>query len=75
MDLIKGEGTHQGYDHVTFPDGSTITYKFEGKNIGAGRTITGSHSSEGSWTDINGTGKFEGIQEGLTPHSLGGTEK
>jgi hypothetical protein len=66
LDLIKGEGTHQGYNQVTFPDGSTLTTKFEGKNMGASRTITGSHSSEGTFTYIKGTGKFEGIQGGGT---------
>jgi hypothetical protein len=62
LDITKGEGTHQGYNHQTFPDGSTITLKFEGKNMGAGRGITGSSSSEGTWTYIKGTGKFAGIQ-------------
>jgi hypothetical protein len=66
LDLIKGEGTHQGYGQVTCPDGSTFTAKFEGKNIGAGRTNTGSHSSEGTTTIFKGTGKFEGIQGGGT---------
>ena len=66
LDLIKGEGTIQGYDQLTFPDGSTITSKFEGKNMGGGRTITGSASGEGTSTYIKGTGKFEGIQGGST---------
>jgi hypothetical protein len=62
LDLIKGEGTHQGYAHSTFPDGSTITLKFAGKNFGTSRTATGSQGSEGTYTYIKGTGKFEGIQ-------------
>jgi hypothetical protein len=53
LDLLKGEGTVQGYTQCTFPDGSTATQKWEGK-IGA--------SSTGTWTYIKGTGKFEGIQ-------------
>jgi hypothetical protein len=66
LDLIKGKGTHQGYGQITCPDGSTVTEKFEGKNLGGGPGITGSHSSEGTWTYIKGTGKFEGIKGGGT---------
>jgi hypothetical protein len=54
LDLIKGEGTAQGYSHYTFPDGPTITMKWEGKIGAAG--------GEGTWIHIKGTGKFEGIQ-------------
>ena len=62
-DIIKkGEGTVQGYNQMTFPDGSTITSKWEGKLMGRGRTVTGASSTEGTWTYIKGTGKFEGIQ-------------
>ena len=62
LDLIKGEGPFQGYSQHTYPDGFTITVKFEGKNKGAGRGTTGASSSEGTWRYIKGTGKFEGIQ-------------
>jgi hypothetical protein len=60
VDLIKGAGPFQGYSHTTFPDGSTITAKFEGKSTGGG--APGATHSEGTWTYFKGTGKFEGIQ-------------
>jgi len=70
MDLIKAEGTHQGYGHATFPDGSTMSVKFEGKNKGASikfsADIAGSVGAEGTFTYIKGTGKFEGIGGGGT---------
>jgi hypothetical protein len=66
LDVTKGEGPLQGYSQFTYPDGSTITNKWEGKNMGGGRTITGAASGEGTWTYIKGTGKFEGIQGGGT---------
>jgi hypothetical protein len=59
LDLVKGEGTRAGYTHYTFPDGSTITSKWEGKGGALGK-------AEGTWTYIKGTGKFEGIQAGGT---------
>jgi hypothetical protein len=62
MDLIKGAGTFQGYTHTTFPDGSTISGKFEGKTTGGGAYTTGTVSSEGTWAYTKGTGKFQGIQ-------------
>ena len=66
VDLIKGVGTHQGYTQCTYPDGSTMNYKFEGKNKAAAikfsAGIAGSVISEGTKTYIKGTGKFEGIQ-------------
>jgi hypothetical protein len=62
LDFIKGSGTFQGYTHTTYPDGSTITTKFEGKSKGGGAGTTGMASSEGTWTYVKGTGKFEGIQ-------------
>jgi hypothetical protein len=60
--LIKGTGTFQGYAHTTFPDGSTITLRFEGKSKGGGIGITGMTSPEGTWTYVKGTGKFENIK-------------
>jgi hypothetical protein len=73
FDLIKGVGTYQGYHHVTFPDGSTITAKFEGKTTATGVSVTGIAASEGTWTYTKGTGKFEGIQGRGTfkSHTLG----
>ena len=62
MDLIKGAGTMQGYNQVTFPDGSTITSRFEGKVTGGGTGVTGMASAESTSTYIKGTGKFQGIQ-------------
>ena len=62
IDVIKGAGLVQGYTHFTYPDGSTITSKWEGENRGMGRGISGSASGEGTWTYIKGTGKYEGIQ-------------
>jgi hypothetical protein len=53
-DLLKGEGTVQGYSHYTFPDGSTNSMKWEGKVRGA--------RAEGTWAYIKGTGKYKGIQ-------------
>ena len=60
LDLLKGEGTCQGYTQYTFPDGSTYTIKWECNNKGKGSIW------EGTWTYIKGTGKFEGIQGGGT---------
>jgi hypothetical protein len=62
LDFIKGAGTFQGYAHITYPDGSTTTSKFEGKSTGGGVGTTGMASSEGTWTYVKGTGKFQGIQ-------------
>jgi len=67
MDLINVQGTHQGYAHATFPDGSTMDWKFEGKTqaavaVKSSPVIVGSPTSEGTSTYIKGTGKFQGIQ-------------
>jgi len=61
-DVTKGTGPHQGYVHLTFSDGSTITHKWKGESKGGGTTISGVASSVGTWSFIKGTGKFEGIQ-------------
>ena len=62
MDLIKGEGPVQGYVQYTFPDGSTLTVKFEGKTMRGILGPTGGAQGEGTGTYIKGTGKFEGFQ-------------
>ena len=54
VDLVKGEGTCQGYNQYSFPDGSTMSGKWEGR--------VGVAGAEGTWTFIKGTGKFKGIQ-------------
>ncbi len=54
MDTIKGSGSSQGNDRWTFPDGSIIDIKWEGK--------VKDGSIGGPFTLIKGTGKFEGIQ-------------
>jgi len=59
QDYTKGVGPYQGYIHYTYPDGSTITIKIEGKGKPGAR-------GEGTWSYIKGTGKFEGIQGGGT---------
>jgi hypothetical protein len=67
FDLTKGAGTYQGYDYTTFPDGSTTTNKIEGKTTATGvGLVTGIAASEGTWTYVKGTGKFQGIQGGGT---------
>ena len=66
QDYTKGVGTHEGYIHYTYPDGSTITIKLKGEAKAAGPGITGSARGEGTWTYLKGTGKFEGIQGGGT---------
>jgi len=53
-DDINGEWKGGGYDQYTYPDGSTITEKWEGKG--------GASGGNGTLTAIKGTGKFEGIQ-------------
>ena len=44
FDILKGEGSGQGYSHYTFPDGSTITMNWEGKIRPGG--------AEGTWPRI-----------------------
>ena len=67
LDLIKGKGGQcQGYNQYTYPDGSTITHKWKGELKGGGRGKLGTASSEGTYTYIKGTGKYQGIQGGGT---------
>jgi hypothetical protein len=60
FDYIKGTGTIQGYTTYTFEDGSTRTSKWQGTT----RPDPGGKGSwfEGTWTFIQGTGRFAGIQ-------------
>jgi hypothetical protein len=51
---LNGEWTGGGFDHYSFPDGSTYTDRWEGKG--------GPSGGQGTWTCINGTGKFAGMQ-------------
>jgi hypothetical protein len=63
-DLVKGNGTHQGYSNLMLPDGVTFN-KHEGKVTTilspAGKPII---TMEGTWSTIKGTGKWEGFQGG-----------
>jgi len=54
FDDMNGEWTGGGFEHCTFPDGSTISFKWEGKG--------GAPGGEGTLTIIKGTGKLAGIQ-------------
>jgi hypothetical protein len=61
MDLHKktGQGTMQGYSIMTYPGGDKRYASFDGKIAGKGKW-------EGTYTDIGGTGKFEGCKGGGT---------
>jgi hypothetical protein len=60
LDYIKGSGTIQGYNVLTFEDGSTMTAKYQGTT----RPDPGGKGSrfEATWTFIQGTGRWSGIQ-------------
>jgi hypothetical protein len=66
LDLIKREGTRVGYNQYTFPDGSTMIEKWEGKGGALGE-------AEGTWAYTKGTGRLEGIQAEGTwkSHNMG----
>jgi len=55
----KGVGTHQGYFVVTYKDGSTQTQKYHGTLEPAGENTS---AMQGTFTYIDGTGRFEGIR-------------
>ena len=60
-DTIKGKGTFEGYNRVTYEDGSTTVAKFQGTSEPLeGRRSTG----KGTFTYIGGSGRFEGIKGG-----------
>jgi hypothetical protein len=59
IDYTQGSGTAQGYNLLTYEDGSTTWTKWRGTATGA---PDGKTSIEGTWEFIKGTGRFEGIQ-------------
>ena len=64
LDYIKGSGTIQGYSVLTFEDGSTMTTKYQGTTR---PDLSGKGSRwETTWTFIQGTGRWAGIQGGGT---------
>jgi hypothetical protein len=54
-----GQGTVQGYSIMTYASGDKRWGSYDGKIVGKGKW-------EGTWTDINGTGKYEGCKGGGT---------
>jgi len=64
FDYTKGSGAHEGYDIITFEDGSTIIGRYQGTTR---KDPEGQSSSfEGKWTYIGGTGRYAGIEGGGT---------
>ena len=61
MDLHKktGQGTMQGYSVGTYPNGDKRFASYEGKLMGKGQW-------QGTYKDIDGTGKYKGITGGGT---------
>ncbi len=61
MDLNKksGQGTVKGYNVTTWASGDKRFGSYEGKMVGKGQW-------EGTYTDIGGTGKFDGCSGGGT---------
>ena len=60
LDYTKGSGPIQGYAVYTFEDGSTMTIKYQATTR---PELSGKGSRwEGTWTYIQGTGRFAGIQ-------------
>lgn len=61
MDLYKksGKGTMQGYSVMNFSNGDKRFASFDGQIVGKGKW-------EGTYNDINGTGKYEGCKGGGT---------
>ena len=59
LDYTNGSGTFQGYNLVTFEDGSTKIFKAQGRTTAQ---PSGVSTFEAAYTYIKGTGRFEGIQ-------------
>ena len=61
MDLNPktGQGTMQGYSAYTYSNGDKLFSSYDGKLVGKGQW-------EGTWTNIGGTGKYEGLTGGGT---------
>jgi len=59
LDYTSGSGTFQGYNLVTFEDGSTKIFKAQGRTTAQ---PSGVSTFEASYSYIKGSGRFEGIQ-------------
>ncbi len=64
IDNTNGKGTYQGYEVLTFEDGSTVVSQFEGQDSISedGKYVL----FEGAFNYIHGTGRFAGIEGGGT---------
>ena len=67
FDYTKGTGIHDGYDRLTFEDGSTIDFKSEGTTRpdpkGKGSLFEGKsviYQGSGRYADIQGEGTYTG---------------
>ena len=60
LDNLRGEGTYEGYEILTFEDGSTIVSRFEGEDMLSedGKYV----DFEGTHEYVSGTGRFAGIK-------------
>lgn len=54
----KDRGKHNGYVIVTFPDGSTLTDRYQGTDRQVGDKVTW----EGTGRYVAGTGRFKGVK-------------
>jgi len=68
FDYIKKQGPWEGYTEITFEDGSSFTYKFQGASS---FSPEGKKLLKGKGEYIKGTGRFEGIKGQI---SLNGRE-
>lgn len=66
FDQINDEGAQEGTVYRTFDDGSTIVTHFEGRS----KRTKGGRVGEGSYTCVEGTGRFEGIRCSGTYRSI-----
>lgn len=60
LDRSEGSGTYQGYEVLTFEDGSTVVSQFEGRNRPGENE--GQVQFEGTFRYVHGTGRFAGIE-------------